>query len=147
VDEERLSRWAAGITAGFLAVLWPAIVAFSKVWDCPGDCKTQHGRAIVVAGVVALILAPVASLALILAGRVGRGGTLSILLVLVAGVLLLGSLAAWAGAAGALIEDSSGLVSVGNSFVLAIVMAVYCAAVAGGSWMSAVGLARLEGES
>jgi hypothetical protein len=143
VDEERLSRWAAGITGGFFAVLWPAIVVFERVFDCTRPCQTRNGSTIIVSGVVALMLAPVSALALLLARRINVRPLATVIVVL-GGAILLASIALWAGAAGALLGNSKGWAAAGNSFVLALVMAVYCAAVAGGSWMAAIGVARLE---
>jgi hypothetical protein len=72
---------------------------------------------------------------------------LVVTILILAGVVLFSAMTLWAGAAGALLRNMSTLAAVANSFVLAAVMAVYCAAVAGGSWMSAVGVARLEEEN
>jgi hypothetical protein len=145
VDEERLSRWAAGITGGFFAVLLAAIVVFARLWDCAGTCKRDSGGAIVLAGVVALILAPVSALALHLAHRIAARPLANAVHSL-AGLVLVAAIGAWAGAAGALVSDAKGWVAIANSIALALVMAVYCAAVAGGSWMAAIGLSRLERE-
>jgi hypothetical protein len=140
-----MSRWAAGITASFLAVLWPAVIVFARVWDCPGGCRDEHGRTIVVAGITALILAPVAALTFMLA-RCVHARVPAIAIMVAAVAVLAGSMLLGAWAAGGLLDDATGFASVGNSFVVAVVMAVYCAAVAGGSWMSAVGVCRLEAD-
>jgi hypothetical protein len=145
VDEERLSRWAAGITAGFFVVLWPATVVFERVFDCTRPCQTRNGSIIIVSGVVALMLAPVSALALLLSRRISLQPLATAILAL-GGVILLASVALWAGAAGALLGTSKGWPAAGNSLVLALVMAVYCAAVAGGSWMAAIGVPKLEGK-
>ena len=133
-----MSRWAAGITVAFLVVEWPAILVLRNSWRCD-EC----GRQIVTIGVVGLILAPVAALLFMLTRKVAARWVVRGLLV-VAGAVLLASMTLWAGAAGALLRNMSTLAAVANSFVLAVVMSVYCAAVAGGSWMSAVGVGRLE---
>jgi hypothetical protein len=133
-----MSRWAAGITLGFLLVEWPAILLLRDAWRCD-DC----GRQIVTIGVVGLILAPVAALLFMLTRKV-TARWLEITILALAGLVLFSALTMWAGAAGALLRNMSTLAAVLNSFVLAAVMAVYTAAVAGGSWMSAVGVARLE---
>jgi hypothetical protein len=138
---ERMSRWAAGITLGFFVVEWPAILMLRDSWSCD-DC----GRQIVIIGVVGLMLAPVAALLFMLTRRV-TARWLEVVLLVLAGLALLAALTMWAGAAGALLRNMSTGAAVLNSFVLAVVMAVYTAAVAGGSWMSAVGVARLEEES
>lgn len=135
---ERMSRWAAGITLGFLAVEWPAILLLRDAWECD-DC----GRQIAVIGVVGLMLAPVAALLFMLTRRI-RTPWLRMAILVLAGVSLFAALTLWAGAAGALLRNMTLLAAVPNSFVLAAVMAVYTAAVAGGSWMAAVGVARLE---
>lgn len=141
---ERMSRWAAGITAGFLALLWPAIAFSASVWNCPGSCRTSHGRNIVLAGVAALLLAPIAALLFMLSRRIRRrGGPVAVAL---AAAALVTAMAAWAWASGALLEDMGGPAVAANAFVLAAVMAVYCASVVGGSWMSAVGLHKLESD-
>jgi hypothetical protein len=145
VDEERLSRWAAGITGGFFLVLWPAIVVFALVWDCSGKCKTQWGGAIILGGVVALMLAPVSALVLHLARRI-TARPLATTVLVIAVLLLIAAILSWAWAAGALVQDAEGWVGAANSIALALVMAIYCAAVAGGSWMAAIGLARFERE-
>lgn len=151
---ERLSRWAAWITLGFLVVLWPGIAVLAHAWDCAGDCKDAHGRTIVVLGVGALILAPVAALVFMLArklrrstGPTPRGAVTAsaFALTTIAALTLLIAMTLWAGAAGALVAGSRPLAFAGNSFVLALVMSVYCAAVAGGTWMSTVGVSKLEG--
>jgi hypothetical protein len=138
---ERMSRWAAGITLGFMLVEWPAILLLRDAWKCD-DC----GRQIVTIGVVGLMLAPVSALLFMLTRKVTARWFVRALLG-VAGVALFAALTFWAGAAGALLRNMSTLGAVLNSFVLALVMAVYCAAVVGGSWMSAVGVARLEGKT
>ena len=143
MDEERLSRWAAGITAGFFILVWPAIVVFARVFDCTKPCQTRNGSVIIVSGVVALMLAPVSALALLLARRIAVR-PLATGIFVVAGLILLASVGSWAAAAGALLGTSKGWAAAGNSLVLALVMSVYCAAVAGGSWMAAIGVARLE---
>jgi hypothetical protein len=135
-----MSRWAAGITVAFLIVEWPAVFLMRDSWTCD-DC----GRQIASIGVGGLILAPVAALVFMLARRV-TARWLARALMAFAGVVVLASLTLWAGAAGALIRNMSVLGAAANSFVLAAVMAVYCAAVVGGSWMSAVGVPRLEEE-
>jgi hypothetical protein len=136
-----MSRWAAGITLGFLLVEWPAILLLRDSWDCD-DC----GRQIVTIGVVGLMLAPVSALLFMLTRKVAARW-LEIVILVGAGVALFAAMTLWAGAAGALLRNMSTLAGIFNSFVLALVMAVYCAAVAGGSWMSAVGVARLEDET
>jgi hypothetical protein len=133
-----MSRWAAGITLGFLLVEWPAILLLRDSWRCD-EC----GRQIVMIGVVGLMLAPVCALLFLLTRRIARRWLAGAVLA-VAGILLFGALTMWAGAAGALLRHMSTLAAVANSFVLAVVMAVYCAAVVGGTWMSAIGVARLE---
>jgi len=133
-----MSRWAAGITLGFLLVEWPAILLLRDSWRCV-DC----GRQIVTIGVIGLMLAPVCALLFMLTRKVEHRA-LGIAILVVAGIVLFGALTMWAGAAGALLRNMSTLAAVGNSFVLAAVMAVYCAAVVGGSWMAAIGVARLE---
>lgn len=133
-----MSRWAAGITLCFLLVEWPATLLLRDAWDCD-EC----GKQIVSIGVVGLMLAPVAALVFMLTRRV-TVRWLELTLLGVASIALFGALTLWAGAAGALLRNMSTLAAVLNSFVLALVMAVYCAAVVGGSWMSAVGVARLE---
>ena len=145
MDEEKLSRWAAWITVGFFVVLWPAILVFAGAWDCSGRCKALHGGAIVLAGVVALMLAPLSALALHLGRRV-RARPVAWVVFGVAVLMLLAALASWTGAAGALVEDAHGWTAVANSVALALVMAIYCAAVAGGTWMTAIGLKHLEDE-
>jgi hypothetical protein len=133
-----MSRWAAGITLGFLVVEWPAILLLRDAWKCD-EC----GRQIVTIGVVGLLLAPVAALLGMWARRVGARWLRASILV-VAGATLFAAMTLWAGAAGALLRHMQTLPAIGNSFVLAAVMSVYCAAVAGGSWMAAIGVARLE---
>ena len=135
---ERMSRWAAGITLGFLVLEWPAILLLRDSWRCD-EC----GRQIVTIGVTGLLLAPVAALLFMLTRKVSRRWLVRGLLAL-ALVVLFAAMTLWAGAAGALLRNMSMLAAIANSFVLAAVMAVYCAAVAGGSWMSAIGIARLE---
>lgn len=138
---ERMSRWAAAITFGFFVVEWPAIFLLRNSWSCD-TC----GRQIVAIGAVGLILAPIAALLFMFSRRVSARWAARAVMV-VAAVVLFGSLTMWAGAAGALLRNMSSLGAAANSFVLAIVMAVYCAAVAGGSWMAAVGVPRLEKET
>ena len=135
---ERMSRWAAGITLAFLIVEWPAILLLRNSWRCD-DC----GRQIVAIGVVGLILAPIAALLFMLTRKVAARWLVRALLA-VAGAVLFASMTLWAGAAGALLRNMSVPAAIANSFVLAAVMAVYCAAVVGGSWMSAIGVPRLE---
>lgn len=135
---ERMSRWAAGITLGFLAVEWPAILLLRDAWTCD-DCGGQ----IVVIGVVGLMLAPVAALLFMLTRRV-TASWLRMTILVVAGIALFAALTLWAGAAAALLRNMGTAAATMNSFVLAAVMAVYTAAVAGGTWMAAVGVARLE---
>ena len=93
--------------------------------------------------VVALILTPISALLFMLTRRI-TVRWLAVGLLGIAVALLFASMTLWAGAAGALLRKMSFPTSLWNSFVLATVMAVYCAAVAGGSWMSAVGIRRLE---
>lgn len=136
-----MSRWAAGITLGFLVVEWPAIFLLRDAWSCD-EC----GRQIVSIGVAGLILSPIAAL-LFMAARKVTSRWPNRALIALAGVSLFMSLTCWAGAAGALLRNAGTLGALANSFVLAVVMAVYCAAVVGGSWMAAIGVARLERES
>ena len=137
---ERMSRWAAGITLAFFVVEWPAVFFMRRSWRCD-DCGIQ----IVSMGAIALLLAPVAALLFMLARRLRRTWPTRALLAL-AGIALFFSLTLWAGAAGALLRHMSAYGAAANSFVLAMFMAVYCAAVVGGSWMAAIGVTRLEKE-
>ena len=138
-----MSRWAAGITAGFLLILWPAVVVSARAWRCPGDCRLRGGE-IVLEGVVALILAPAGALLFLLARRL-KGAARAVLVILAVATLL-AAMGLWSRSAGGVLHDANGIALAAESFVLGLVMAVYCAAVAGGSWMSAIGVRRLEGE-
>lgn len=141
---ERMSRWAAGITAGFLVVLWPAIFVAARAWSCSGRCLVLHGQEFVLDAVLALMIVPVAALVFMLARRFA--GAAAVVTAMSAGLLLLGAMGLWARSAGGLLADVAGFTTAADSFVLALVMAVYCAAVAGGSWMAAIGVRKLEGE-
>ena len=152
-----MSRVAVYITAGFFVVLWPATLALSGLWRCRSGCIEHHGTYLIELGVGALIVAPVAALSFLSAGRLGRlareskkpftqtaGGIVTLVLIVLFAALTALALFMWAYASAGLIAKMNGAGKVLDAVALSLLMSIYTAAVCGGSWMALIGARKLE---
>ncbi|MFN2593717.1 MAG: hypothetical protein ABR579_02370 [Actinomycetota bacterium] len=152
-----MSRVAVYITVGFFVITWPAILLLAAIWHCRVGCIEHHGTELIELGIGALIVAPVAALSFLSAGRlraVARassrvlarrtGSTVAVVLVIGFAALTGLALFMWAYSSAGLLAKVRGLTKVLDSVALALLMSIYTAAVCGGSWMALIGARRLE---
>jgi hypothetical protein len=156
---ERLSRAAAWITLGFFVIVWPATLLFLHHWACAPDCLDRRGPELIGVGVGGLIVAPIGALLFLGAGRLRESAVASDALVTkasnVLAIVLVAAFAAstvvaillWAYSSSAFVAIAKGGSRIVDSLITSALMAIYTAAVCGGSWMAAIGAGRLEAAS